>query len=165
MMAMDYMGDDPDNEYPPVVLRRVAERMTRDALDEHYRQQETWAYPTDCDRLDEAFEEMNRAGIVARQNYGCCRTCATAEIHLEIAQMPGAAGYAFYHEQDTECALDTGTLYLSFGPVDETEAHTLAIGRRIVQILRLVGLETDWNGDLRRRIGIPRLDWKRRRPE
>lgn len=161
--AIAYLRDDPDNEYPPVVLRRVAERMTDEVLNSHYRQQATWSYPTDCDRLDEAFEDMNQAGILARQNVAFYRVYGNAEIRLEIA--PGMTGYAFYHEQDTRCAQETGTLYLSFGAIDETEEGSLALGRRIVQILRLAGLETDWHEDVEQRIGVIGLDWKRRRPD
>jgi hypothetical protein len=55
-------------------LRPYVERVTAELLEEHRRRQGQWDGPTDCDRLDEAFAELDRGGVVARQNFTCCQT-------------------------------------------------------------------------------------------
>jgi len=55
-------------------LRRIAERLTRQTIEAHLAAQQTWPAVTDCDLLDRAFGEMERAGIVARHNFTCCGT-------------------------------------------------------------------------------------------
>jgi phosphoribosylanthranilate isomerase len=56
------------------VLEPIAERMTRDAVQTHLDAQKEWPAITDCDLLDRAFGELDRAGIVARQHFTCCGT-------------------------------------------------------------------------------------------
>ena len=62
------------DEQEPEVLRPIAVRLTREAIEAHLAAQEEWPAITDCDLLDRAFEEMERAGIVARQDFTCCGT-------------------------------------------------------------------------------------------
>ena len=146
-----------DEELEQAVIATVEKHLTR-----HYEEQVAWGYPTDCDRLDEAFEALNEMGIVARQNFSCCQNCGTTEIWAEVANTEGAVGFVFYHFQDTEYAVQGHGLYLSYGSVERTPAASRVIGRRIVDTLRLVGLPSDWNGRLSQRIFIP-MAWHRRR--
>jgi len=107
--------------------------------------------------------------VVARQHFTCCQSCGHAEIGHEIAQalqLRGAAGailgYAFYHWQDTESAVDDGTLCLAYGATRDGKAAALEVGHSIVRALKEAGLSAEWDGDLGRRI-VVKLDWKRRR--
>jgi hypothetical protein len=154
--------DDADEE----VLRPIAERLTREAVAAHLREQESWPDVTDCDRLDDAFAELNRCGIVCRQNFSCCGNCGVAEIGAEIqverARGLVVRGYAFYHMQDTESAAEGYGLYLNYGSVEGGKAAALQVGRSIVEALERHGLATEWNGRIDTRIHV-RLDWKRRR--
>ena len=68
--ALEVFSDDQG----PEVLRPIAERLTREAVEAHLAAQEQWPAVTDCDLLDRAFEELERAGVVSRQNFTCCRT-------------------------------------------------------------------------------------------
>jgi Domain of unknown function (DUF6891) len=68
--AVEVFSDD----HAPEVLRPIAERLTREAVEAHLAVQERWPAVTDCDLLDRAFEELERAGVVARQNFTCCQT-------------------------------------------------------------------------------------------
>jgi len=68
--ALEVFSDDQE----PEVLRPIAERLTREAVEAHLAAQEQWPSVTDCDLLDRAFEELERAGVVARQDFTCCRT-------------------------------------------------------------------------------------------
>jgi hypothetical protein len=61
-------------EQDPEVLGPIAQRLTREAVAAQLAAQEQWPAVTDCDLLDRAFEELERAGVVARQNFTCCRT-------------------------------------------------------------------------------------------
>jgi hypothetical protein len=61
---------------------------------------------TDCDRLDNAFAALDRAGVLTRQNFTCCNNCGYAEIWDPIAEAEARGqqleGFAFYHRQDAE---------------------------------------------------------------
>jgi hypothetical protein len=58
----------------PDVLQSVAERITREAVQAQLAAQNDWPTVTDCDLLDRAFDELERAGIVARHDFTCCGT-------------------------------------------------------------------------------------------
>jgi len=44
-------------------------RITDELLRDHAREESRWEGQTDCDRLDAAFEGLNRDGVVARQHF------------------------------------------------------------------------------------------------
>ena len=56
--AIDMLSD----HYAVDALRPYAERLTREALAAHLREQATWPERTDCDRLDAVFAELERGG-------------------------------------------------------------------------------------------------------
>jgi hypothetical protein len=62
-----------DNQKPEV-LGPIAERLTSEAVAAQLAAQEQWPEVTDCDLLDRAFAELERAGVVSRQNFTCCQT-------------------------------------------------------------------------------------------
>jgi hypothetical protein len=62
------------DDQEPEVLRPIAERLTREAIEKQLAAQKEWPAVTDCDLLDRAFTELERAGIVARQDFTCCGT-------------------------------------------------------------------------------------------
>jgi hypothetical protein len=64
--------------------------------------------------------------------------------------------------QDTEQALDGNGLFLNYGSIEDGEFPALAVGYEIVAALEQHGLETSWNGEWSRRIGII-MPWQRRR--
>ncbi|MBO4207877.1 DUF6891 domain-containing protein [Micromonospora echinofusca] len=116
----------------------------------------SWPPVTDCDRLDAAFAELNRVGIVARQDFTCCRNCGEAEIGAELADTD--EGYVFFHAQDTERAAEGGALWLRYGA---TSGPATPVGQRVAETLTRHGLPVDWNGDPGRAIRVP-LTWQRR---
>jgi len=71
-------------------------------------------------------------------------------------------GYAFYHMQDTESAVEGGGLYLNYGALQDGEAAAVEIGKEIAAILKQRGLEVFWDETWEKRIGV-KMDWKRRR--
>lgn len=155
-----------EDRLEPATVRAAARQLTAAAWDAHIRAQATWPAVTDCDRLDAAFAEMEARGIVARQDFSCCNNCGSQEIWAEVDEAVragrGIHGCTFYHEQDTEGAVEGGGLHLGFQAVAEGEEAMAAVAREIVDVLRAHGLPTEWDGSTSRRIYIP-LDWKRRR--
>ncbi len=160
--AVDYMLD----EYSPEWLEEKAASITDELLAWHYSNQLVWQDATDCDRLDEAFAELDRMGIVARQNFSCCQTCGHVEIGDEIdltASHRPVNGYVFYHQQDTDTAVQHGYLYLAYGAISGRETESLIVAQQVCEVLEKHSLQTDWNGSIHTRICIPLLEWKRRR--
>lgn len=155
-----------DEQLPRPVLRREASAALRAALAEHRAAEEGWSDTTDCDRLDAAFAVLEEEGVVARQNFTCCATCGASEIwdEIEAAQDEGIAveGYAFFHMQDTESAVEGHGLYLNYGACEQGDEAAVAMGHRIVAALDDQGLATDWDGRRDQRIAVA-LDWKKRR--
>ena len=136
------------------------------AVESLLEDQAKWDVLTDYDRLELAFDQLEDAGIVARQNFTCCGTCGAAEIQAEIEDFEfegrTARGYVFFHQQDTERAVEGSGLYFSYGSVEDgSEAAHLAIGQQVHDTMAAVGLKPHWNGKIDQRVGVM-LEWKRR---
>ncbi|WP_342315229.1 hypothetical protein [Lysobacter sp. FW306-1B-D06B] len=147
------------------VLRAHARRILEEEIASYRAQAADWPRVTDHDRLEHAFATLESQGVVCRQNFTCCGTCGVAEIGDEMAATRDRGspvhGYAFFHMQDTEHAVDGYGLCLNYGAVEEGEAAALSVARTIVDALRTAGLPVDWNGDWGKRIQVP-LQWQRR---
>ena len=152
--------DDPDE------VLSVVEDLVRAEAEALRREQAGWPAVTDCDRLNLAFQELQRRGIVARHNFSCCMNCGSKEIWGEVddaaqAGMP-VRGYAFYHEQDTARAAEGGGLFLAYGASED--GAEAAVGHEVAAVLHAQGLATEWDGSADKRIQVP-MDWKRRRDD
>lgn len=115
---------------------------------------------TNRDRLAAMFRELRRAGLVARQNFGCCGGCAAAELG-EMARARGRLGVVYYHRQDAERLCPTRWRYpaesvlLGFGSVVEDRYPTTEdVGREIVAAAARAGLATVWDGSAGQRIAV-----------
>jgi len=160
-----FMNELKKGQLEPAMLRRIAGVETDKAFAEQLDAQQKWPAVTDCDRLDQAFADLDRSGIVARQNFTCCQNCGHAEIGEEIdtAEQAGTdvIGYAFFHLQNTGAAVETGNLYLYYGAMADGEDAAVRIGRAIVEALEQRGLRVDWNGERSTAIRV-KLQWRRR---
>ena len=165
-------------------LRPIAEELIKRAVENHLKEQETWPAVTDCDRLDSAFAELERHGILCRQNYGSTDGHAELEDETLLALEKGRVlrGYCFYVGQDTDKAIESGSLFLAFGPGPVAEEEMLpvseerirdvmngfskvehvgtAVAREIVATLQYHGLNAQWSGSIMESIQI-QMDWKR----
>ncbi|MEO0424312.1 MAG: hypothetical protein AAF184_18385 [Pseudomonadota bacterium] len=163
-IAIEIVADEFDERK----VRALARKVLSDQLSKYRESQSTWPQVTDCDRLDAAFAELEESGIVARQNATCCQTCAGAEVWDEVESKLKAGevirGMTFYHEQDTESAVEGGGLYLAYGSVEGADGAAVAIGEEVRKLLQSHGLQVSWNGQLNQRIHVT-LDWKRRRSD
>lgn len=126
--------------------------------DKRVAEQRRWPAQTDCDRLSEAFASLRDYGFTAEENFTCCMTCGVAEIRGHAHDDDD--GYAFYHMQDTERAVQDGDLHIAFGTYGE--ADPVELGTRIVRILTDRGLSTEWDGTSESRIRVSGLTWQRR---
>ncbi|HET7735195.1 MAG TPA: hypothetical protein VFK52_04435 [Nocardioidaceae bacterium] len=128
---------------------------------ERLDQQSTWTDQGDYDRLSAAFAELEDRGIVGRMNFTCCQTCGHAEIEDE--RSPGSRGYTFFHSQDADQLAPGGSdLFLAYGSFGSDSEE--AIGVEIAEVLGRHGLSVEWSGSVEQRIGVTRLDWRKRLP-
>jgi hypothetical protein len=160
-VVLDIM-DDGDREG----MRAAVEHLIRVEGESFRRDQATWPAETDCDRLDRAFDELERRGIVARQHFSCCQNCGSQEILAEVDDAEDAGmvvrGHAYYHQQDTEGAADGFGLYVAYGSAGF--GTTAEVGAEVAAVLAAHGFEVDWDGSPETRLYIP-LDWQRRRDD
>jgi hypothetical protein len=152
-------------EHDPEELRPHVRRITAALLEEHRQAQDRWPRPTDCDKLDMAFGELERQGILARQHYWCCSTCGHAAASEELKRARterDVNGYVFYHEQDTEGAV-YGSFFLAYGAAEDNDEVMIRVAKMIIETLGRFGIRTEWNGQTNSRILVKEFDWKRRR--
>lgn len=154
--AVNYM----DGEADAAEIEALASSLTAFALSKHMAAQTMWPSTTDCDRLAAAFAELNDADIVARENFACCHKCGLAEIGGEVRDPAAVRGYAFYHQQDAENAVELGSFHIAYGVFGRPP--TAAIGIEVAEVLRRHGLDVYWDGSISQRIMV-RLNWQRRR--
>ncbi|MGW0732446.1 DUF6891 domain-containing protein [Streptomyces sp. NPDC002851] len=127
---------------------------------ERIAEQHTWQCETDPERLTRAFTALQEAGITARENFTCCRSCGDSEIAAEGG--PDARGFVYFHSQCTDSAAAGHGLPLLYGGFDVSPETTTAIGHEIVAALGTVGLHTEWDQTPGQVITVTRLDWRRR---
>ncbi|MFB7932079.1 hypothetical protein ACFC4C_23590 [Streptomyces sp. NPDC056039] len=151
-------GKEDSSPVSPAQAREIVERLWLERVDE----QETWSEPTDPDRLERAFAALDRAGIVAREDFTCCRGCGMAEIGAEADGTPGVRGFVFFHHQCTRGAARGHGLSLYYGGFDGSEETTKAVGHEVVAALAAAGLSTEWDGDPGKAIDVGPLEWRKR---
>lgn len=131
-------------------------------------------------RLTAAFAELNRVGVVARENFMCCGTCLVADIGDEVPADGGPwFGYVAYHAQDAERLIEDGATYLSYGVfpaaylsraeverMSESERETWyadtvrsLMRERAFPVLEAHGMTVDWDGNLGARILLGNADF------
>jgi hypothetical protein len=162
-VAVEVFAGEPVTEHD---VRDYAVRFTARALATLQDESSSWPPITDCDRLDAAFAELEQCGVVARQNFTCCQTCGHDEAwdEVEAARERGTAviGYTFYHQQDTESAVEGRGLLLAYGATERDDASLVAVAREIETVVRSHGLAVRWDGSVGSRIHVA-IDWKKRR--
>ena len=125
-----------------------------------------WPPITDCDRLDQAFEQLHSLGVICLQNAGYTQSDGFSDVQEALraqAQPESFFGYCFYHGQDLERAVNGEGLHLTFGPLNPELESTrgLEIGQLIVNTLTESKLPALWDGTFAQRIFISPFDWKR----
>ncbi|MBW8706037.1 hypothetical protein MBT84_41125 [Streptomyces sp. MBT84] len=142
------------------VSREQAEALADRLWRERVAEQAAWHGETDPERLARAFAVLEAAGITARENFTCCRSCGQSEIGAESG--PDARGFVYFHTQCTDSAAIGQGLMLLYGGFDGSSETTAAIGDEVVAALRAAGLQTEWDRDPHRAITVTPIDWRRR---
>ncbi|MFE7932200.1 DUF6891 domain-containing protein [Streptomyces sp. NPDC057456] len=127
---------------------------------ERVAEQAGWTGETDPERLTRAFAGLQEAGITARENFTCCRSCGQSEIGGEGGS--DARGFVYFHSQCTDSAAAGHGLMLLYGGFDGSSETTAAIGHEVVAALEAAGLQADWGRDPDRAITVTPLEWRRR---
>ncbi|MBM2622088.1 hypothetical protein JIG36_41955 [Actinoplanes sp. LDG1-06] len=149
------------------------------ALEARRSQQRSWG-PVRSN-LTLAFDELNERGVLARENFTCCGTCAAAEIHDERDDSRHWRGYLWYHQQDTESLVTStnGSVYLGYGaypPEDFDETAYGALSQKqqeaayqadveslmddhVFPVLRSHGMTPTWNRKQSTRILVTGAHW------
>lgn len=129
--------------------------------------------------LSAAFAALNDYGVVARQNFMCCMSCGLDAISGEVESSAEWDGYAFYHSQDAERLVETGSTYVAFGvflrrylPIDEIKAMSPAerdafadekaeaLARSvIVPTFEMYGIDVEWDGSAGSRMALHDVDY------
>lgn len=129
--------------------------------------------------LTRAFDELEEQGIIARQNFSCCGTCAPGEIQEERKGGNPSRGYVYYHMQDAEQLVEDRSTMLGYGAfVDsyfeeedwlalsdakkDSEYERIALelmNSVVLPTLQRHGIEVSWEGSLDRRIGLSNVDY------
>lgn len=160
---IDILGDALDAEGHDVSKSMVIELVDR-AIAERQREELTWHGLTDHDRLIAALDELDRSGIVSRECYGATIKDAEHCVHDEaqrIAETAPVRGTCTFNIQDAEGAADGALLLLSYASVATDD--DAPIGEEVAAALRRHGLEVEWSGTTRHRIGVRVPDWRVRR--
>lgn len=125
-------------------------------------EERTWQGVSTNDRLDKAFEFLKQSGIFSAQDYWCCSSCGHAAAAESMTEQK-TRGYVFYHEQDTDRAMEGGGLMLAYGSYEGEDEKTTAIAREIGSALDRFGVPYEWNGSPDSRIFILPFEWRKRR--
>ncbi|WGX97588.1 DUF6891 domain-containing protein [Nocardioides sp. L-11A] len=154
-----------------------ADRAFEAVLAARRAQQASWG-PDDVLPLTSAFAALADAGIVARENFSCCGTCASAEIADERDDSRTWRGYVYYHQQDTESLLSSRSTYVGYGAFLDafmTEEEWLALSDAdkeatyerltvdlmvgdVLPVLERHGVRVEWNRELGTRILLDDVD-------
>ena len=103
--------------------------------------------------LAHTFREIEAStGLLMRDDFMCCSSCAGDRLDREAAEADRPPRYAFWHAQDTEAAVATDVLYIGYAGMDD--ADTTAVGHVLVAALTGRGYFVRWDGSPDTRLAI-----------
>lgn len=163
-----YSPAEVDERIDDILEEDADEAMLRAAVGPEFAKkaaaEASWPLVTDCNKLDQAFHELNRTGIIALHNAGYTQSDGFSDV-VEVFHdrgKTGVRGYCFYHGQDVERAVNGQGLTIAYGDLDDDQAKAAEIGHAIKATLERHGLTVEWNGDSNVRLELPTIEWKRR---
>lgn len=158
--AEEWLVNGEERPVSPAQAQRIVDRLWLERVEE----QAGWEGETDPERITAVFEGLDARGIVARENFTCCRGCGLAEIGAERGEAgtETVRGFVFFHTQCTEAAARGGGLSLYYGGFDGSQETTAAVGREVAAALTGAGLSVKWDGSPGSAIDVPDLDWRKR---
>lgn len=168
-VAEELSREDPE----ALDLRARVGRLAPPLFDELHEDEAAWPIPTDNDRLNRAFEALERDGIHTLQHWYDRQETADEEMRheLQAGRQTGRPyrGFAFFHGGDTRRAIAGDGLRITWGAARPRRASkaTLAltaweIAQEIHRALWAQGLSPEWSRVLSEPITVP-FTWRRRR--
>ncbi len=114
-------------------------------------------------KLEEAFTELSKKGIIAIHNCGYdieegVNDAFELLIHLRNNNMD-SEGFCFYTFEDIEEAISEDKLKITFGDFDNDKSKALEIGNTIKDILESSGFNIIWNCTVDEQITIEPFKW------
>lgn len=155
-------------------LAQIFELMVQTRRD----QQSTWAVDEATPTLGRAFAELAEIGVVARESFLCCGTCANAAIGDERDDTRTWRGFVYYHDQDAEGMLEERSTYIGYGVfldayLSEVEWEAMSEAERgalyerlttelmtedVIPHLERHGVAVSWNRKLGTRVLLENVD-------
>jgi hypothetical protein len=107
------------------------------------------------EKLNELFKALRSEGLVARQNFKCCGTCASYDLGLVLEEKTDKKGCAYYHQQDTP-GINRGYVYIGYGGRPDVEGcdDTIEVGRAISDTAGKLKIPVVWDGFSHSRIRL-----------
>ncbi|WP_405799839.1 DUF6891 domain-containing protein [Streptomyces sp. NBC_01506] len=158
--AEEWLVNGDERPVSAAQAQRIVDRLWLERVEE----QAGWEGETDPERIAAVFAGLDTRGIVARENFTCCRSCGLAEIgaESEAGDTEAVRGFVFFHAQGTERVAAGGGLSLYYGGFDGSEETTTAVGREVAAALTDAGLAVKWDGEPGTAIEVTDLDWRKR---
>ncbi|MFW2135820.1 DUF6891 domain-containing protein [Chryseobacterium sp. TY4] len=156
-----------DNELENEISEEWANKHIETESQNRLEESKIWKNPTDTERLVDVFNNLSYYNIIALHNAGY----TTSDGEYEVMEVERSLrdnqivsdGYCFYHEQDLSMAISKAdpSLYIAFQKVDnEDDEVTIAVGRKLVEVLNKHEFETIWNESPTTKILIPNFKWE-----
>lgn len=153
-------------------IKKIVEPILQEERAKRNEEYKTWPAETDCDRLDKAFKDLDASGIKPFHHIMTNPSSAEMQVLGEMnePENSGYRGCVWYHSQQTQAAVELGTLRLCYAPCkiapqtkEEEDQLFGAIGKEIVDALAKHGLTSTWDGNSEEQIPVA-LNWQRRFP-
>lgn len=147
----------------------ISEEWVRETLSKEYAKNEEeskiWQRPTDTEKLHRVFDQLCANRILALHNAGYTQSDAIYDVQEVWKDLEDEGtkpiGYCYYHGQDLERAITSGTLNIGFyGEKEKNDKEAILIGRKVVEAFENEGFTVEWNGSASQRIEIKDFDWK-----
>ncbi|MBK5722763.1 hypothetical protein JGH11_17980 [Dysgonomonas sp. Marseille-P4677] len=147
----------------------ITEEWVKEILEREYAKNEseskTWQHPTDTEKLLTVFDTLRKEKIVALHNAGYTESDAIYDVQDVWKDLEDQGikpiGYCYYHGQDLERVIESGTLCIGFyGEKEKNDKEAILIGNKIVAAFSDAGFTVEWNGTASRRIEIHNFNWQ-----
>jgi len=147
----------------------ISEEWIRNTLGKEYAKYEaaskSWQHPTDTEKLHTVFDNLCKEKIVALHNAGYTQSDAIYDVQDVWQDLEDngvkPVGYCYYHGQDLERVIETGTLCIGFyGEKEKNDKEAILIGHKVVAQLKEQGFTVNWDGSGSKRIEVVDFNWQ-----
>ena len=162
----DILANMEDYLYEIPYDQKWVKEQIENAYSTRLKEQKAWPTVTDFDKLAQAFDILNKSGIIALHNAGYTKQDGegdSEEIHDELLKKGiKIKGYCYYHWQDIERVVDDRHLYIGFGDFNANDKDALEIGKEVAATLEKQGFKINWDKTVVKRIEITNINWQKR---